>query len=157
MNIQNTLNVKLIEENNLSIKGSIEGFETIYFFQEFSGKFINLIINNGMPIKFNESSYQEIITPLGWHKGKLHINTFKSFSLQIAWIEFYDDSSCLLVNDEINNSFVDSKKILLGISTEKCWESIEKMKIAKTRMDKEYPLDVIKNMYKNDYKLRVVN
>ena len=77
-----------------------------------------ITIDGGLPLKVDETNFviKNIYLPLGWYRGLLTEYFYKEKNIYIYCIEFYDDDSCLLVDDRINKAFLPNKRILYAIS-----------------------------------------
>ena len=148
------LTIKIVTSTNENIIINTSHDDVTYAPQIFTGELENLIIDDSMPIKFSQSQQEEILLPVGWHKGKLIKYDFSKPKIQLIAVSFYDDSSCFLVQDDINKVFQENKKMLLISSIEKSWKDFDSLIIAINRMQNESPLKVIKDMYQ--YDIRVI-
>ena len=124
------MNIKLITNERQRITITLFGDnEIVYQPEEFTGVMDSVIINGGMPIKLETHSKQEeIILPLGWHKGKLKIFIIPSSKIQIICVNFYDDSSCLIINDDINYAYKKDKQLFLAVTINTQWKCLDLLK-----------------------------
>ena len=151
------MNLKLItnERQTITLFGDNE---VVYQPEEFTGTMDSVIINGGMPIKLETHSIkqEEIILPLGWHKGKLKTFTIPSSKIQIICVNFYDDSSCLIIDDDINRAYKKHKQLFLAVAIGTQWKCLDLLRQSIFQMKNSPPLSVIKSVYSENYMLRVV-